>query len=135
MLFEDCANLWSLSRPMLSLILVSESIFNELKAQLVATQPADRRDRLAALFDRLMTDVTRSLDAKNRDKARGGGGWGGGGAMVQRWLALPRARLTPPSPRSCSLSTQFTQNLGTFRTELHARPATAAAAAATLATS
>lgn len=67
-LFEDCANQWSLSRPMLSLILVSEGIFNELKAQLVATQPADRWARLAALFDKLMADVSRTLEAKNRDR-------------------------------------------------------------------
>lgn len=66
-LFEDCSNQWSLSRPMLSLILVNESIFNELKAQLVASQPPDRRARLATCFDKLMTDVTRSLEAKNRD--------------------------------------------------------------------
>ena len=67
-LFEDCANQWSLSRPMLSLILVNEAIFNDLRAQLIARQPAERRARLAACFDKLMADVTRSLDAKNRDK-------------------------------------------------------------------
>lgn len=67
-LFEDCANQWSLSRPMLSLILVSEGIFNELKAQLVASQPTERRARLAGCFDKLMTDVMRSLDPKNRDR-------------------------------------------------------------------
>jgi exportin-7 len=67
-LFEDCTNQWSLSRPMLSLILVNEAIFNELKAQLVASQPPDRQARLAACFEKLMTDVTRSLEAKNRDR-------------------------------------------------------------------
>ena len=67
-LFEDCANQWSLSRPMLSLILVNEAIFNDLRSQLIARQPAERRARLAACFDKLMADVTRSLDAKNRDK-------------------------------------------------------------------
>jgi exportin-7 len=30
-LFEDCSNQWSLSRPMLSLILVNEQIYGELK--------------------------------------------------------------------------------------------------------
>jgi len=42
-LFEDCANQWSLSRPMLSLILVNEQIFNDLKQQIVSTQPIDRQ--------------------------------------------------------------------------------------------
>ncbi|XP_048135324.1 exportin-7 isoform X3 [Rhodamnia argentea] len=37
-LFEDCGNQWSLSRPMLSLILISEQIFSDLKAQILASQ-------------------------------------------------------------------------------------------------
>ena len=32
-LFDDCSNQWSLSRPMLALILVNEPIFNNLKQQ------------------------------------------------------------------------------------------------------
>ncbi len=31
-LFEECGNQWSLSRPMLSLILINEQIYNDLKA-------------------------------------------------------------------------------------------------------
>ena len=67
-LFEECSNQWSLSRPMLSLILVNEGILSELKAQLVASQPPDRRARLVGCFEKLMTDVNRSLEAKNRDR-------------------------------------------------------------------
>ncbi|XP_050281550.1 uncharacterized protein LOC126722441 [Quercus robur] len=67
-LFEDCGNQWSLSRPMLSLILISEQIFTDLKAQILASQPADQHQRLSLCFDKLMADVTRSLDSKNRDK-------------------------------------------------------------------
>lgn len=67
-LFEDCANQWSLSRPMLSLILVNEQIFNDLKQQIVSTQPVDRQQRLAGCFSKLMTDVSRSIESKNRDK-------------------------------------------------------------------
>ncbi|XP_058078819.1 uncharacterized protein LOC131227118 isoform X2 [Magnolia sinica] len=67
-LFEDCGNQWSLSRPMLSLILINEQIFSDLKAQILASQPADQRPRLSLCFDKLMADVTRSLDSKNRDK-------------------------------------------------------------------
>uniref|UniRef100_A0A164V8E3 Exportin-7/Ran-binding protein 17 TPR repeats domain-containing protein n=1 Tax=Daucus carota subsp. sativus TaxID=79200 RepID=A0A164V8E3_DAUCS len=37
-LFEDCNNQWSLSRPMLSLILISEQIFTDLKAQILGSQ-------------------------------------------------------------------------------------------------
>lgn len=67
-LFEDCTNQWSLSRPMLSLILVVEPVYAALRQQIVASQPADRQAALSASMDRLMQDVQRSLDPKNRDK-------------------------------------------------------------------
>lgn len=41
-LFEDVGNQWSLSRPMLALILVNEDIYLELQRQIIAAQPADR---------------------------------------------------------------------------------------------
>lgn len=67
-LFEDCGNQWSLSRPMLSLILISEQIFTDLKAHILSSQPVDQHQRLSLCFDKLMADVTRSLESKNRDK-------------------------------------------------------------------
>lgn len=67
-LFEDCSNQWSLSRPMLSLILINEQMFTDLKAQILASQAVDQHQRLASCFDKLMADITRSLDSKNRDK-------------------------------------------------------------------
>lgn len=41
-LFEDVGNQWSLSRPMLALILVNEVIYLELQRQIIAAQPSDR---------------------------------------------------------------------------------------------
>lgn len=67
-LFEDCSNQWSLSRPMLPLILACESVYAQLRSQIVASQPTDRQPALSACLDRLMEGVTTSLDAKNRDK-------------------------------------------------------------------
>ncbi|KAK2991730.1 hypothetical protein RJ640_004258 [Escallonia rubra] len=67
-LFEDCGNQWSLSRPMLSLILISEQIFTDLKAHILGSQPVDQHQHLSSCFEKLMADVTRSLDSKNRDK-------------------------------------------------------------------
>ncbi|KAJ4968827.1 hypothetical protein NE237_015528 [Protea cynaroides] len=67
-LFEDCSNQWSLSRPMLSLILISEQIFTDLKGKILASQPMDQQQRLSLCFDKLMADVTQSLDSKNKDK-------------------------------------------------------------------
>jgi exportin-7 len=37
-LFEECSNQWSLSRPMLSLILINEPIYDHLKAQIISQQ-------------------------------------------------------------------------------------------------
>ncbi|KAL1561845.1 exportin-7-like isoform X2 [Salvia divinorum] len=67
-LFEDCSNQWSLSRPMLSLILINEQMFTDVKAHILASQPVDQHQRLASYFDKLMVDIKRSLDSKNRDK-------------------------------------------------------------------
>ncbi|GFY98117.1 ARM repeat superfamily protein [Actinidia rufa] len=67
-LFEDCGNQWSFSRPMLSLILISEEMFTNLRAQILASQPVDQQPRLSLCFDQLMADITRSLETKNRDK-------------------------------------------------------------------
>ncbi|XP_047334850.1 exportin-7-A-like isoform X2 [Impatiens glandulifera] len=67
-LFEDCGNHWSLSRPMLSLMLLSEEMFTNLKAQILASQARDEHGRLSLCFDKLMGDMSRSLDNKNRDR-------------------------------------------------------------------
>eukprot|EP00242_Pyramimonas_sp_CCMP2087_P001295 CAMPEP_0198228690 /NCGR_PEP_ID=MMETSP1445-20131203/113729_1 /TAXON_ID=36898 /ORGANISM="Pyramimonas sp., Strain CCMP2087" /LENGTH=1057 /DNA_ID=CAMNT_0043909107 /DNA_START=452 /DNA_END=3625 /DNA_ORIENTATION=+ len=67
-LFEDCSNQWSLSRPMLSLILLIEAEYTSIQTQIAASLPPEQQQRLAACFQKLMTDVTRSLEAKNRDK-------------------------------------------------------------------
>lgn len=71
-LFDECFNQWSLSRPMLSLILVinmtSEREMAKLKARLIATQPAEKQHFLEACLDKLMKDVDGSLDSKNRDR-------------------------------------------------------------------
>ncbi|KAL6562813.1 hypothetical protein OROHE_005400 [Orobanche hederae] len=67
-LFEDCNSHWSLSGTMLSLILINEQMFTNLKAQILASQPADQQQRLASCFDKLMADVNQDLDTKNRRK-------------------------------------------------------------------
>ncbi|KAK1281191.1 hypothetical protein QJS04_geneDACA015059 [Acorus gramineus] len=67
-LFEDCGNQYSLSRPMLSLIIISEQMFADLKTQILASQPPDKRPRLSVCFDKLMEDITLSLEARNRER-------------------------------------------------------------------
>ena len=71
-LFDECFNQWSLSRPMLSLMLVislvHESEMAKLKDRLISSQPQDKQQLLASLLDRLMKDVDGTLDSKNRDR-------------------------------------------------------------------
>ncbi|CAK0751589.1 hypothetical protein CVIRNUC_002079 [Coccomyxa viridis] len=67
-LFEDCPNQWSLSRPMLSLILINEQIYTALRDRIVAAHPRDRQAHLSVCLDKLMADVQRNLESKNRDK-------------------------------------------------------------------
>ncbi|KAK7267202.1 hypothetical protein RIF29_19867 [Crotalaria pallida] len=67
-ILEDRGNQWSLSRAILSLILNSEEMFTNIKAQILALYRVDQHQRLSLCFDKLMADVTLSLDAKNREK-------------------------------------------------------------------
>eukprot|EP00026_Physarum_polycephalum_P001451 Phypoly_transcript_01453.p1 GENE.Phypoly_transcript_01453~~Phypoly_transcript_01453.p1 ORF type:complete len:1056 (-),score=108.05 Phypoly_transcript_01453:168-3335(-) len=67
-LFEDCANQASIARPMLGLILTHTKYFQDLKNNIVASQPVYRRERLGNVFHKLMDDVQDNLEQKNRDK-------------------------------------------------------------------
>ncbi|XP_057520891.1 uncharacterized protein LOC130801107 isoform X2 [Amaranthus tricolor] len=66
-LFESSATHWDFSRPILSLILLSEEMYTKLKAQIVASQPMHQQ-RVLHSFDILMEDVTRSLESVNRER-------------------------------------------------------------------
>ena len=72
--FEECTNQWSLSRPLLALILICEDAYAQWKDQALAsmaTHPA-RQQKLAIAFEKLMAEVPRgkqaNLDVKTRDK-------------------------------------------------------------------
>lgn len=67
-LFEDCSNQWSLSRPILSLILINEQFYTTLKMQITSSLPSDKQQKLLGCFDKLMTDVSRTLEPRNRDR-------------------------------------------------------------------
>lgn len=64
----DCTNQWSLSRPMLSLILTNAETFVNLEKRTVDAQPPDRRMAVGAAFQQLMSDIRPSLESKNRDR-------------------------------------------------------------------
>ncbi|OPJ88266.1 ran-binding protein 17 isoform B [Patagioenas fasciata monilis] len=67
-IFEDCRNQWSVSRPLLGLILLNEKYFSELRATLISSQPDNKREVLDQCFRNLMEGVEQNLLLKNRDR-------------------------------------------------------------------
>ncbi|XP_068392444.1 ran-binding protein 17 isoform X2 [Eschrichtius robustus] len=66
--FEDCRNQWSVSRPLLGLILLNAKYFSELRASLINSQPLPKQEVLAQCFRNLMEGVEQNLSVKNRDR-------------------------------------------------------------------
>eukprot|EP00794_Sanderia_malayensis_P005744 gene5744-6446_t len=67
-MFEDCKNMWSISRPFLGLILLNEEFFTELERRITQMQSPDKQPRMAECFQDLMENVERSMTSKNRDR-------------------------------------------------------------------
>jgi len=67
-LYEDSQIQWSVSRPMLPLILLCEKFFTEFNLRLVQCQQQDKREWLAKALDELMVEVERKITPKNRDR-------------------------------------------------------------------
>jgi exportin-7 len=67
---EDTNYMWTLSKPMLGLIIVSEHQFEQLKHYLInnITQDPERAQGYHSAFDLLMKGITRSMDIKNKDR-------------------------------------------------------------------
>ena len=70
LLFSTQANHWAVTRPILSLLLASESAFTDYQSQLINTQiSVENREKLKEEFNKLLsTDIQRSVDIMNRDK-------------------------------------------------------------------
>lgn len=60
-------NQWSLSRPLLGLILLNEEYFQQLRQSLIQNQPPDKQQSMAQWFEDLMEGIERNLTTKNRD--------------------------------------------------------------------
>ncbi|XP_067129437.1 exportin-7 isoform X3 [Centruroides vittatus] len=67
-MFEDCRNQWSMSRPLLGLILLNEEYFNQLRQTIIQSQPAEKQPVMAQWFENLMEGIERNLLTKNRDR-------------------------------------------------------------------
>ncbi|XP_041371290.1 exportin-7-like isoform X2 [Gigantopelta aegis] len=67
-MFEDCRNQWSMSRPLLGLILINEEYFNKLRESIISSQPTEKQPTMIRCFENLMDGIERSLLTKNRDR-------------------------------------------------------------------
>ncbi|CAG9836006.1 unnamed protein product [Diabrotica balteata] len=67
-MFEDCRNQWSMSRPLLGLILLNEDYFNQMRESIIRSQPPDKQAAMAQWFENLMEGIERNLLTKNRDR-------------------------------------------------------------------
>jgi len=68
LLFGPPQNHWAVMRPMLSLMLASESSFTAYKDHLMSTQDSTNQALLNESFNKLLSDVNRSLESSNRDR-------------------------------------------------------------------
>ena len=68
-MFEECRCQWSLSRPMLVLVLLLPEQVGQLQVQLVQSQPPALQPRLSAAFSALLDGLdSASVSIKNKDK-------------------------------------------------------------------
>lgn len=67
-MFEDCKNQWSMSRPLLGLILLYEDYFRTLKESIIRSQTEEKQPMMVQLFINLMDGIERNLLMKNRDR-------------------------------------------------------------------
>ncbi|KAK9872641.1 hypothetical protein WA026_018776 [Henosepilachna vigintioctopunctata] len=67
-MFEDCRNQWSMSRPLLGLILLNEDYFNQMRENILRSQLPDKQTAMAQWFENLMDGIERNLLTKNRDR-------------------------------------------------------------------
>ncbi|XP_061393190.1 ran-binding protein 16 [Musca vetustissima] len=65
---EDCKNQWSMSRPLLVLILLYEDYFRTLKENILRAQPIEKQQIMAQCFEDLMNGIERNVSSKNKEK-------------------------------------------------------------------
>lgn len=72
-MFQECGNQWSLSRTMLSLIVINPAFFEQLKQQISSNIGGneERQQKVRDSFEKLMSGVEMDLEARNRDKFTG----------------------------------------------------------------
>ena len=67
-MFEECRNQWSMSRPLLSLILIDPEYFQRFQKRIIELQPSELRTRMEKSFEQLMEGIEQSVNVRNKDK-------------------------------------------------------------------
>jgi exportin-7 len=68
LLFSPNQNQWSLTRPILSLLLASENAFLAYQSQLLQSQSLENQEKIREEFAKLTADIQRSVETTNRDR-------------------------------------------------------------------
>lgn len=67
-LVEDCKTQWSVSRPLLGLILLRPHFYETAKEQLTRSLPLHKQMAVRECFAALVVDLDTTLSVQNRDK-------------------------------------------------------------------
>ena len=67
-MYRDLNTCWSISRPLLSIILANEQTLEEAKRTILQTQPEANHKPFLEAFERMMVDISRNLETTNRDR-------------------------------------------------------------------
>eukprot|EP00761_Pharyngomonas_kirbyi_P013683 gb/GECH01013712.1/.p1 GENE.gb/GECH01013712.1/~~gb/GECH01013712.1/.p1 ORF type:complete len:1061 (+),score=152.47 gb/GECH01013712.1/:1-3183(+) len=70
-IYEKLSNQWSISRPMLSLIVINSNYFEQLKQSTIMSFDESKQEKATQAFDRLMDKVEMNLEPRNRDRFTG----------------------------------------------------------------
>jgi exportin-7 len=67
-MYEDCRNQWSMSRPLLPLLLLNDEFYQTFRDGVISLQPPPKQAPFAVCFDNLRDGIECNLLQKNRDR-------------------------------------------------------------------
>ncbi|CAF0766188.1 unnamed protein product [Didymodactylos carnosus] len=67
-IYDECKNMYSISKPLLGLILLNENqFFNDIKKQLLYGHPIQKQQALSTALEKLMNGIDRTLTSINKE--------------------------------------------------------------------
>ena len=67
-MYRNMTSCWSISRPLLSLLLANENTVMEAQRQILSQQPQTNHQPFQDAFNRMMADINKTLETTNRDR-------------------------------------------------------------------